>query len=366
MNSLKIMIVVFLFARTVTAQIVLGPKASGTYSHGTEFSFYSPPWGHSETSVSYVTSVSTQAIKNGRNWGIWSSYPTWVYSHFESFNGIFEFDLEKSMGDAPFPPDWMTSNGWTAQLENLEVIQACNTPYFENPGVDLYDMADNSQDGVISTADINTRTHITRLSEVPPPVGSMFTVDVTAALRHDLFGPVQYSTSGFVLKPTVGQKHVNSVLYWSDDVKITINFSFETPTPEHTPEPTITPTPENPCDELKVQIRMPAKYFSPGDTCSCMAVICNPGPEIHTHVPLFVILDVFGTYLFWPDFSSFDYIILETVPAGPMIVQVIPEFAWPEGAGTVLDGVQWIAAMTDPEITSLLGSAGKWPFGWGN
>ena len=360
MKSLKILIIVLLFSRSVSAQIVLAPKVTGTSERRSYiwYNIYSPSFRDSFSAhVAYSGNVF-----EGRNWRASMSCSTimfWLYT----FHGIFEFDLEHTIMGADFPPPGMTSQGWQAQLENLQVTAVFGQDLL---GVDLFDLRDGSQDGTIDIQDFNPGNHLLRLTDEVPSVGTTYSVDVTSSLRHDLFGPTRFPTSGFVLKPTESVPLTRCELHWSTDARITITFDTPTPTPTITPTAPPTPTPENPCDKLKVRIHMPATFFSPGDPCSCMAVICNPGPEIYTDIPLFVILDVFGTYLFWPDFSSFDYTILGTVPEGPLIVRIIPEFEWPEGAGTVLDGVQWIAAMTDPEITSLLGSAGTWHFGWGN
>lgn len=360
MKSFKFLIILLLLSRSVSAQIILGPKVAGTCERRS-YIWYNVHYPSYRNSSSEFIPLAGE-IHEGRDWRHSMSGSTalfWLYT----FHGVFEFDLDQTINGAPFPPPGMTSQGWQAQLEHLEVIDVF---YLDVLGVDLFDMTDGSQDGAVDERDFNTGNHLARLTDEMPSAGSIYSVDVTSALRHDLFGPNRYSTSGFVLKPTESVPLTTSLLQWCQDARIIINFNTPTPAPTITPIASPTSTPENPCDKLKVSIHMPATFFSPGDPCSCMAVICNPGPETYMDIPLFVILDVFGTYLFWPEFSSFDDTILETVPEGPLIVQIIPEFEWPEGAGTVLDGVQWLAAMTDSEMTSLLGSAGTWHFGWGN
>ena len=109
---------------------------------------------------------------------------------------------------------------------------------------------------------------------------------------------------------------------------------------------------------------MPAHDFSPGSSCSCHVSICNPGPSIYESIPLFVILDVFGEYYFWPDFSAYDYEVIPTLDMQPLIYQVLALFQWPEGAGTVTSGVRWLAAMTNPEMTAVLGDMDTWEFEW--
>lgn len=368
MKVSKLLFLSLMIAESVSAQILLTPKVSGTCENQTVYWRCFISWGNTLTSWRYNQFADSFSVRDGKTWSS-SDWYEWTTTYWwTSFNGIFEFDIENTQNGALFPPPWMTSNGWTAQLENLVVIEVYNTNIFwPSPGVDLLNLADSAQDGTISASDCNTGTFITNLSSTFPPLGSSFTADVTDALRHDLFGPIRYPTSGFILKP-VSWKEQKSLLKWSDNAKIRITVFSETPTPSPTAsaEPTTTPTPENPCDTLRVRIRMPSSHFSPGDPCSCHLVICNPGPESYTDIPLFVILDVFGNYLFWPDYTSFDYSILANLPLGPTIVEVLPMFSWPEGAGTVMDGVQWIAGMTDPHLTILLGDFDIWEFSWGS
>ncbi|MBN1356546.1 hypothetical protein JXA40_09835 [bacterium] len=138
--------------------------------------------------------------------------------------------------------------------------------------------------------------------------------------------------------------------------------------PTATPsEPTATPVPPTPtpgCDTLGVTLWMTSDYFTPGDPCACTVTACNPGSEHYPDLPLFVILDVYGLYFFAPSFGEFDYFEIDLDP-GDVEIGVLPEFAWPEGAGTA-SGILWYAAMTDPGITQLFGEMDTWEFGWGN
>jgi len=122
------------------------------------------------------------------------------------------------------------------------------------------------------------------------------------------------------------------------------------------------PTPTPACD-LGVKLFMPSHDFGPGNPFSCMVTICNPGPETYTDVPLFAILDVFGTFYFYPTYSDFDYMKI-SVPQGEFDLDIISEFPWPQDAGTVTDGVFWYSGMTTPEMSELLGEMDSWPFGW--
>ena len=107
---------------------------------------------------------------------------------------------------------------------------------------------------------------------------------------------------------------------------------------------------------------MPAHEYGPGDDCSCDLYICNPNSEIYQNVPIFVVLDVYGIYFFAPSFSEFDQ-YMENVEPGLKIISVLPEFPWPEGAGSA-SGIRWYGAMTNAAITELFGELGIFEFGW--
>ncbi|MBN1355666.1 hypothetical protein JXA40_05270 [bacterium] len=143
-----------------------------------------------------------------------------------------------------------------------------------------------------------------------------------------------------------------------------------TPTPAPTDLPTRTPTAgpgtptatPNSCDTLGCTIDMPSTEFHPGDPCHCRVILCNPGPKTYVDIPLFVILDVYGTLFFAPSFGDFDHYTF-MFPAGVMTREILPEFAWPEGAGSA-SGINFYAGMTDREMTVLLGEYDVFTFGW--
>jgi len=134
-----------------------------------------------------------------------------------------------------------------------------------------------------------------------------------------------------------------------------------------TPTPSPTATATQSCTS-GVSLWMPATHFSPGSLCSCTATFCNNTGSLLEGYPLFVILDVFGVYYFAPGFNSeLDNYLAQfpRFPPGETIVEVLPEFSWPEDAGTV-DGIFWYAGVTDPEMTEIIGDYDVWEFGWSN
>ncbi|GEM_PF-3559762 len=137
------------------------------------------------------------------------------------------------------------------------------------------------------------------------------------------------------------------------------------PAPTHTPPPSPrTPTPP-PSPTTGVSITMPSVQYHPGETCWCRATVRNASAHALSGYPLFVVLDVIGVYYFAPSFSDFDHYLdgYPTFAPGNTDVTVIPEFVWPEGAGSA-EGIEWCAALTDPEITTVIGGLGRFTFGW--
>ncbi|MCD4652567.1 formylglycine-generating enzyme family protein, partial [bacterium] len=131
--------------------------------------------------------------------------------------------------------------------------------------------------------------------------------------------------------------------------------------PTYTPRPSPTRTPQ-PCGNTGVIITMPSTHFRPGDICSCSVTVCNSAGSTLTGYPLFVILDAYGSYFFAPSFGEFDYFNRSLI-AGETVVEVLPEFLWPSGAGNA-SGIVWYSALTNPEMTTIVGAMGTFSFGW--
>ncbi|MBN1880477.1 S8 family serine peptidase [bacterium] len=130
-------------------------------------------------------------------------------------------------------------------------------------------------------------------------------------------------------------------------------------TPTNTP---VTPTATPECSVLGCTVFMPTNEYTAGVECYCDVLVCNPGSDTYTDIPIFVILDVYGMYFFAPSFGAFDFYD-EAIPPGLLTIHVLPSFPWPENTGTA-SGIIWYAAMTNPEITDLFGDLGTFSFGW--
>ncbi len=136
------------------------------------------------------------------------------------------------------------------------------------------------------------------------------------------------------------------------------NHTPSTPTP---PVPTPTQGPSN----CLVSLYMPDTMFYTGSLCMCTVTVTNDTGGALTDHPLFVILDVYGSYFFAPSFSAYDNYLSDypSFASGDTEVTVIPEFNWPNGAGSATD-IIFYAAITDPGINGLYSNLDTWTFGW--
>lgn len=126
--------------------------------------------------------------------------------------------------------------------------------------------------------------------------------------------------------------------------------------------PETIPEPEPPCPEFGCLIEMPATMFHAGEACYCRLTVCNSTFDVIPDALVFVILEIVGQYFFAPGFSGLDAYRID-LPPDETVIDVIPVFTWPDsgcGAGTAA----WYAAVTDPDITMILGAMDMFGFGW--
>jgi len=77
---------------------------------------------------------------------------------------------------------------------------------------------------------------------------------------------------------------------------------------------------------------------------------------------LFVVLHVYGQYLFAPTFGSFN-LYQDDYPVGETTITVVPEFTWPDSVGSA-EGIIWYAGLANPKMTEVVGEMGVFDFGW--
>ncbi len=139
----------------------------------------------------------------------------------------------------------------------------------------------------------------------------------------------------------------------------------QVPSPTALPSPTGTPFPY----PLGVRLDLPQPVL-PGDTFYVTGYIDNPGPALAA-IPVFFILDVFGEYWFWDDWTHYaasagdiDFAVKD-IAIGTEEIAVVPSFAWPDTGGGAVSGLAFWGAMTNPELTGILGAFAHVSWGYG-
>jgi hypothetical protein len=112
----------------------------------------------------------------------------------------------------------------------------------------------------------------------------------------------------------------------------------------------------------KTYIYMPDHLFEAGDSIWCKVSIWNPRDQGLVGYPLFAVLDIEGNYFCAPSFGTFDF-FKWTYPHGLTNLKILPEFTWPDIAGSV-NTMSWYCFLMNPEQTELASEIGIFDFGW--
>jgi len=339
----------------VSAQVVLAPATTG-YIHTYRTSYSGAP----------NVQCGEDLFRNFNH-----SFVSMGHTFFFRDHGIVEFDVLNTENGGDFPASWMTVDNWSAHITHLEVIDS----YHEGDQlyVFMYDLEDNQEDGLITESDYNAYlggAYRVCFTEIPPEGTILPPFDITEILRRDLYGAgIGDPTSGFYLHTDVGVwGYPQNVDYDKDSLRISVTrITTPTPTSPPTPDPTetpsvSTPTPTSTPRQPGVRIWMPAIFYQPGITASCSVYAFNPGPETLQNVLLFAVLDVYGEYFFAPEFNDFSCYTV-ALPEGETEQVVLEPFPWPNGAGTA-ENIHWYAALTDPDVTHIIGEMDTFTFGW--
>ncbi len=125
-------------------------------------------------------------------------------------------------------------------------------------------------------------------------------------------------------------------------------FPTETPDPDHTPTPEPTqsvPTPA-PEDGLSLELLLNQRVFTANEQFQLMCYLAN-GTSRAEIVRRFIILEVGGSFWFYPRWTQdLDYEIVMML-AGQQHLDTILDFTWPSGAGQA-SGLRFWGALLDP------------------
>ncbi|MBN2055660.1 S8 family serine peptidase [bacterium] len=122
--------------------------------------------------------------------------------------------------------------------------------------------------------------------------------------------------------------------------------------------PIVTATPSCPTTGAFCEISQ--SVFVPGDQFTMTVSMCNGGNNSFT-AEVYVILDVFGSYWFWPSWSIDMDFAVWSIPACDCLTATILDFIWPPGGGAADDIAIWVA-MLEPGTYHLIGEYGYCPF----
>lgn len=101
-------------------------------------------------------------------------------------------------------------------------------------------------------------------------------------------------------------------------------------------------------NETAVDVVLNQRRYAEGDTFSSECVISNPGDP--RTLDLFILLDVYGSFYFWPTFdSSVSFNTLNLQANDSMVQDILPDFVWPAGVGSA-DGIMIWGALIEQGV----------------
>ena len=259
---------------------------------------------------------------------------SWIIINNQSpgTSGEYQFSLSSEDSQDQTPPYILDSIPW-----GIEVVSPFAEIGIRDELSDLdYDSIQAQLNG--ETADVTIRTS--------PP-------DQFASLRVDLTSVEPGSDCDIMLVASDETGNAMSPAH--------LKFKMSTELP-FTPKPTVTPTPPL---VLGIKLEMPAEHFKTGDNFYLNAVISNPDPP-KTQVPIFVILQIQDLFFFAPDWSTLDEHISyyeRDLMTGSENLPVLSPFDWPSNTGS-FEGARFYGAMTNTEMSALLGDMDYQDFSW--
>ena len=106
--------------------------------------------------------------------------------------------------------------------------------------------------------------------------------------------------------------------------------------------------------------------FRAGDTFTLTLTACNNDPVNSIQVPVFLILDVYGSYYCAPAWTESTvecgYFEWE-IPPCSCIEEVILNFTWPAEVGSA-SNIIFYAALVNDTFTEIIGALSVCQFGW--
>ncbi|MBN1356751.1 carboxypeptidase regulatory-like domain-containing protein [bacterium] len=121
--------------------------------------------------------------------------------------------------------------------------------------------------------------------------------------------------------------------------------------------------------DIDVELDLPATHFAGSDPFYLDLIVRNGGVPL-ADLPVFVLLEAFGDYYFWPSWCRFEPsgdadldFSCRDLATGTNVLVIFQPFTWPE-TGVSGSGLQFIAAVVNWSFTDLAGNvaAVEWSF----
>ena len=211
------LVLIFSLSGVASAQVIMPPLEDAGGVANVKLAFYGYIYTNNVTYYIPATIPTTAVVPLPPMVGYTTYYtPLDFYGSYISnanvmanLQAAFEFDLGTV-------PTTFTSKDFTAKLNGLNVDSSSFYYGTGTMNVDLFDMGDGTEDGIVYYNDYNSRRggRIARLPHVFGGAHADFdNIDVTCAVRNDLFGAGQTDFSGFILKSPDARYE----LLWYDD-----------------------------------------------------------------------------------------------------------------------------------------------------
>lgn len=123
-----------------------------------------------------------------------------------------------------------------------------------------------------------------------------------------------------------------------------------------------TPTPV-PSEYVSLTIDLPASPLMSGSEFYITLLIENDSGISYTDVPVIMVLEVSGLYVFWPTWTmSLDWTMWPEIPTGASQIPVFTSFVWPSGvpSGTA----NFYSVIMHPEMTDFLSNLAVGTLSW--
>ncbi len=142
-----------------------------------------------------------------------------------------------------------------------------------------------------------------------------------------------------------------------DEGRVDLGYHFSAPDSPPVPAPTVTPA-----TWTGVRLTLPDTDLQAGDrfvlTATCRA------PAGHAAADLYVVLDVFGEYFFYPSWSNTPGSESIVLAPDAAVERRILDFVWPAGDVGVVTDLQFRGAILEPGTTSVIGEIDSVSFGY--